>query len=122
MNYDLKINGVVMPPPAKGGIKEAHQLIWSENAGRVANAEFVGDIIAEKDTLSITWNELTYAQLTLIRSNTSKVGRAFIDVSFVTTEGQRRVVRCYNDGVSGTIVTYTPDGRIADVTLNLIEK
>lgn len=121
-DYNLYFDDVAMPAPAKEGISESDQLIWSSNAGRTANGTFVGDIIATKKTLSITWNQMTYDQLALIRSNISRIGHPFITVKYQSSDGQQKIFTGYTDGASNTIVTYTPDGKIAGVTLNVIEK
>lgn len=125
-DYNLYFDGVAMPPPAKEGINETDQLIWSSNAGRTANGTFVGDIIATKKTLSITWNQMTYDQLALIQSHISRMHHPFITVKYWTAggsaEGQQKTFTGYTDGASSTIVTYTPDGKIAGVTLSVIEK
>ena len=125
-DYHLYIDGTKMPPPAKEGIIDADQIIWSENAGRVANGDFVGDIIAVKKTLQITWGELTYEQYALIQSSISRLGHPFVTVSYwppsAKNDSQRRTIRCYSEGLTGTIVTYTPQGRIASVTVNLVQK
>ena len=119
---NLYFDGVAMPPPAKEGINETDQLIWSSNAGRAANGTFVGDIIATKKTLSITWNQMTYDRLALIRSNISRIGHPFITVKYRSSDGQQKIFTGYTEGSTGVIVTYTPDGKIAGVTLNVIEK
>ena len=121
-DYNLYFDGVAMPTPAKEGIVETNQLIWSENAGRTANGNFVGDIIAEKKTLVITWNEMTYEQLALIRSSISRIRHPFIAVKYWAADGQQKTFVGYTDGATSTIVTYTPTGKIAGVTLNIIEK
>lgn len=121
-DYNLYFDGVAMPPPAKEGINETDQLIWSSNAGRAANGTFVGDIIATKKTLSITWNQMTYDRLALIRSNISRIGHPFITVKYRSSDGQQKIFTGYTEGSTGVIVTYTPDGKIAGVTLNVIEK
>ena len=121
-DYNLYFDGVAMPPPAKEGINETDQLIWSSNAGRTANGTFVGDIIATKKTLAITWNQMTYDQLALIRSNISRIGHPFITVKYRSSDGQQKIFTGYTEGSTSIIVTYTPTGKIAGVTLNVIEK
>lgn len=121
-DYNLYFDGVAMPPPAKEGINETDQLIWSSNAGRAANGTFVGDIIATKKTLSITWNQMTYDRLALIRSNISRIGHPFITVKYRSSDGQQKIFTGYTEGSTSIIVTYTPTGKIAGVTLNVIEK
>ena len=121
-DYNLYFDGVAMPPPAKEGINETDQLIWSSNAGRTANGTFVGDIIATKKTLSITWNQMTYEQLALIQSHISRMHHPFIVVKYRAANGQQKTFTGYTEGSTGTIVTYTPTGKIAGVTVNIIEK
>lgn len=121
-DYNLYIDNVKMPPPAKEGISEADQLIWSSNAGRTANGTFVGDIVATKKTLTINWNQMTYDQLALIRSSISRIRHPFIAVKYWAADGQQKTFVGYTDGATSTIVTYTPTGKIAGVTLNIIEK
>lgn len=120
--YDLKIDGAYMPTPAKDGITEADQLIWSSNAGRTANGNFVGDIIAVKRTITITWNELFYSDYMRIHNAISRVGKPFITVSYVNCCGERKTITGYTEGLSGRIATYTETGRVKDVFLNVVEK
>lgn len=125
-DYNLYFDNVKMPAPAKEGISESDQLIWSSNAGRTANGTFVGDIIATKKTLSITWNQMTYDELALIRNSISRLRHPFIVVKYWTaggsSAGQQKTFTGYTDGTSSVIVTYTPTGKISGVTLNVIEK
>ena len=121
-DYNLYIDNVKMPPPAKEGISEADQLIWSSNAGRTANATLLCDIIATKKTLTINWNQMTYDQLALIRSNISRIGHPFIVVRYISSNGAEKTFTGYTEGSTSIIVTYTPTGKIAGVTVNIIEK
>ena len=121
-DYDLYIDGRTMPPPAREGIVESDQLIWSENAGRTASGHFVGDIIASKKTLTITWNELTYAEFLTIKNAISQVGKPFVDIRYVDCSGEQKTFRGYTEGLTGTIVTYTGAGRVSNVTLNAVQQ
>ena len=121
-DYNLYLNGVKMPPPAKDGIVEQDQLIWSANAGRTANGNFVGDVIATKKTIAITWNVLTYSDFLTIHNNISKVGRPFITVKYTDSSGTVRSFTGYTEGLTGTIVTYTGKGKVSNVTLNVVQE
>ena len=121
-DYNLYIDNVKMPPPAKEGIIEADQLIWSSNAGRTANGTFVGDIIATKKTLTINWNQMSYDDFATIQNHLSRIGHPFITVKYQSSDGQQKIFTGYTEGSTGTIVTYTPTGKIAGVTVNIIEK
>lgn len=122
LDYNLYFDNVKMPAPAKEGINESDQLIWSSNAGRTANGTFVGDIIATKKTLSITWNRMSYDQLALIQSHISRIHYPFITVKYRSINGQQKIFTGYTEGSTGIIVKYSTTGEIAGVTLNIIEK
>lgn len=48
MTDDIIIDGVTMPTPALSGLTIKKEKIWSNNTGRVANGDMVGDLIAIK--------------------------------------------------------------------------
>ena len=48
MTDDIIIDGVTMPTPALGGLTIKKEKVWSNNTGRAANAEMIGDVIAIK--------------------------------------------------------------------------
>ena len=73
---DIATNQVA--EPAKGGVVITEEPVWSENTGRDVNTgKMIGDIVAWKKTVSITWPPLTFAQTNKILNligvgNTSK--------------------------------------------------
>lgn len=121
-DYNLYLNKVKMPPPAKDGLVEQDQLIWSDNAGRTANGNFVGDVIATKKTITVTWNMLTYREFMIINQNISRIGRPFILVSYIDSSGTVCSFTGYTEGLTGTIITYTGEGKVSNVTLNIIQR
>lgn len=63
----LKAGDTTLPSPTE--LSTDDELIWSEETGRVASGKMVGDVIAEKKTLSITWEFLTEKEVALIARN-----------------------------------------------------
>lgn len=63
----IKANNATLPSPTQ--ISSGEELIWSSSTGRSDNGLMIGDIIAEKQTLSITWEYLTKAQKNIIKQN-----------------------------------------------------
>lgn len=124
MDNNVIVDGITLPPPAQGGIVLTPQLIWSSNAGRVANAEFVGDIKAQKLTGTITWEgDLTYAEMRKIVSAFSHLGKPFFSLTFTDELGVRRTLRCYSTGVSSTIRVYRDAaGNVTGVSVQFVEK
>lgn len=67
MAAELKANGIILPSPVQ--IKSGHEIIWSSNTGRNAKGDTIGDVIAKKKTIDITWGILTESQLRTIDDN-----------------------------------------------------
>ena len=76
MTDDIIIDGVTMPTPALSGLTIKKEKIWSNNTGRVANGDMVGDLIAIKYTLEITWPMLS-------RADAAKIDAAISPAFFV---------------------------------------
>lgn len=63
----LMAGSTELPAPTELSVDD--ELIWSEETGRVASGKMVGDVIAEKKTLSITWGILTEKEVSVIAQN-----------------------------------------------------
>ena len=67
MKPELILDGIRLPTPAKDGIVITPNHIWSQNAGRnTATGRMVGDIIAVKYTVTVTYALLTDEEMQLI--------------------------------------------------------
>ncbi|GAB5081323.1 hypothetical protein Osc1_04960 [Hominimerdicola sp. 21CYCFAH17_S] len=121
MDNNIVVDGVTLPPPAQEGVSYAPEAIWSENAGRAGNCDFVGDVRAVKGTLSITWESLTYSEVSLIRGAFTQLGKPFFNVTFTDDTGQRKVLRCYSTLPSSSIRIYNKSGDVANMTVDIVE-
>jgi hypothetical protein len=81
MVQKLYFNSTEIPAPADGGVKFKNNKIWSNNTGRSSNCVMVGDIRAIKKTISLSWFNLTPAQVATINSFISNIGRPFFNVT-----------------------------------------
>ena len=80
---------ITLPAPTQMKIDD--EIIWSSNTGRSASGVMIGDVIAQKKNVSITWGILTETELALIK----KVMIAgFFPISF------------RDDGIDMTISSY----------------
>lgn len=79
------------PLPAPVSISTSDEIIWSDNTGRVASGNMVGDVVAEKKNMEIKWGILTEAEVALIKS---KLCAGFFPFTF------------RDDGVELTIQSY----------------
>jgi len=76
---ELIIDGVTMPTPSLNGMTIKKEKVWSNNTGRAANAEMIGDVIAIKYTIECTWPMLSRADVAKIDT---AISPAFFDVTF----------------------------------------
>lgn len=53
----LKVDNVTLPEPKT--LTTEHNKIWSSNTGRLDSGYFVGDLIAVKRKLNITWGPMS---------------------------------------------------------------
>lgn len=63
----ITVNGVELAAPDT--ITHNDEIIWAYNTGRAADGTMLGDVIAEKETFTITWGILTEEEFEAIRSN-----------------------------------------------------
>lgn len=90
MSISIKAGGVALPSPTE--LTAGSEIIWSANTGRTASGLMVGDVVAEKRTLTIRWGVLTMGELALLRE---KLVSGFfpltltVDGDSVTVEGYR---------------------------------
>ncbi|MGN0299235.1 MAG: hypothetical protein ACI4C1_08670 [Lachnospiraceae bacterium] len=73
----LTAGETVLPAPVQ--LSVGNEIIWSSNTGRGANGIMVGDVVAEKHKLKVTWGILTASELALIKS---KLATGFILITF----------------------------------------
>lgn len=66
MAVSLKVNNTEIPSPVDLSID--YETIWSSDAGRDLSGLFSGNVVAEKQTIQITWGYLTAAEVRTIRN------------------------------------------------------
>lgn len=64
-------NGKRVPLPAPSTISVGDEILWSSNTGRASTGKMIGDVIAEKETLSIKWQYMTAADKNTIKTSLS---------------------------------------------------
>ncbi len=84
----MKFNNTEIKTPSMLSFKP--EKVWSSNTKRTASGLMVGDVIAIKETITITWNTLSpqqVAQLDAIISN------AFFNVTFMDPRSNTEVTK-----------------------------
>lgn len=63
---EIIASGVSLPSPTQ--IQISDELIWSSNTGRVTDGTMVGDAIAQKKSIEITWEYVSESEASTISS------------------------------------------------------
>ena len=123
MATTVYINNVEMPVPALNGISIADEPIWSSKTGRNTSGKMIGDIVARKTTISISWPPLTFTQAALIRDTIKNAG-AFFPLQYYDTNASTRVTKTvYAGNVPRTLYSLAPGKRlIYGITVQFIEQ
>lgn len=115
----IKIDGVEMPP-----IKEmtiTREPTWSKNTGRGADGTMIGDIVAQKITLQITFIPMSDKEAAVLAAATDP---AFFNVTFKDpVTNTMKTKRMYAGSLPFPVysyVDYLP--RYVGVGLKLVEK
>ena len=119
---DLVVNGVTLPTPAHNGVTIAREKIWSSDTGRTASGKMVGNIVAQKTTIKLTWPPLTLAQTALIEQAVSS-NTEFFTVKFNDASGTRQTMTMYAGTPTYTQFSWANGIQyVTDVAVDLIER
>lgn len=89
------VDGIKLPTPSEDGFAVTPNKIWSSNAGRNSSTgRFVGDVIAVKYTVTLTYKHLADAQMQLLWNITSDAA-AWHTLIFPLNDGSVRKMICY---------------------------
>lgn len=117
MAVTIKSGSVTLPSPVE--VKTSNEIIWSANTGRSGTGKMIGDVVAEKETIDITWGVLTKAQFNLIKSNMKSGFHPFtliIDGESVTIPSYRSTLTKEILGTFGGVTYYK------NATVSVIEQ
>ena len=120
----LFINGTQVAEPAKGGVVITEGPVWSENTGRDVNSgKMIGDIVAWKKTVAVTWPPLTFAQVNTIIQQI-KAGGAFFKIKYNDSSASSlKEITVYSSNLSRTIESISAAyKRQTGVTVSFIEQ
>ena len=115
----IKIGGVEMPPVKE--LTVTREPIWSKNTGRSANGTMVGDIVAYKTKLQITFVPLSDSQAAVLAAATRP---AFFDVRYHDPEdNEKKTVKMYAGSLPFKVYSYVEGfPRYVGTAISLIEK
>lgn len=123
----LQINGVTVAEPANSGVQISEEPIWSEKTGRDVNSgSMIGDIVAWKRTVAITWPPLTFAQVEAIKTAIGvRAQRPFFSLAYTDSGGNTVLepITVYSGNLEHTIYSISNAyKRQTPVTVTFIER
>lgn len=117
---EVKKQGQNIALPAPSRIQVGDEIIWSSNTGRTADGYMVGDIIAEKESLDITWSYLTKGERNLIKNN---LVAGFFPL-IINIDGSPYELEIYRGTLMSVPLGMLDDGNyyFQEITVSIIER
>ncbi len=100
----LKAGDVVLPAPAS--IKVSDEIIWDSKTGRTLDGTMVGDVVAEKKTVSIQWGVMPAEKMKLI---VDTIVAGFLPVTFYDL-GEELTISVYRSTLERDVIGWLDDG------------
>ncbi|MCQ2464386.1 MAG: hypothetical protein MJ095_02240 [Oscillospiraceae bacterium] len=117
--FKVKYNNTEVILPEPQSMTYEHNKIWSANTGRLDSGYFVGDIIANKRKLNVTWGACTAADAVKILN---AVNQAFVTIWYTAEDGTIQTGEFYWGDVSGDAYNYTVQHIMSGFSCNAIER
>ena len=116
-------NMTLLPSPVS--LKPTEEIIWSENTGRAQSgtnkAKMIGDVVATKRTYNITWDMLTAAELSTIRTKL-KAGFFIFGLGQTLAEARTNSGSFYRSEIAYDTVQAGGETRYKGVSVSVIEQ
>lgn len=113
----LIVDNVTLPEPQS--LTPEHNKIWSANTGRLDSGYFVGDLIAVKRKLNITWGPCTKEDAQKILAATRK---PFVQIKYINEENEEDQGEFYWGDLSGDFYNLTVKHIMSGFSCNAIER
>lgn len=113
----LKVNGITLPEPKS--MTPEHNKLWSTNTGRLDSGYFVGDLIAIKRKLNITWGPCTADDARMIKN---AVNQQFVTIEYTGEDGTDQSGEFYWGDLTGEFYNLTVEYIMSGFSCNAIER
>jgi hypothetical protein len=119
----MVINGTTVRTPKLGGVVITDEPIWSSKTGRGTDGDMLGEIVAWKTTIAVTWPPLTFSESKKIR-NAIKTGGSFFKIKYYDDDVSKMVEKTVYVGNMPRTVYSLVDScrRHTDVSISFIEQ
>lgn len=119
----MVINGITVATPSHNGVVITDEPIWSSNTGRSSTGKMIGDIIAWKTTIAVSWPPLSFSAAEKIRDAVINAGPFFKIkyYDFKTDRMQEKTV--YAGNIPRTLYSLAAgQQKYTDITITFIEQ
>lgn len=118
MKEILKAGSIVLPAPVSISVND--ELIWTSDTGRTMDGTMVGEVVAEKKTVSIKWGILRESDIVLIKRG---IINGFFPVTF-RDDGVDMTITAYRGTLSKEQIGRLTDGIFyyRSATVDIIER
>lgn len=118
MEFELRASDTLLPAPVEMMVND--EIIWSANTGRSASGKMLGDVVAEKGTVTITWGILPETDVATIQ-NAMPAG--FFPLKF-PDGGATRTITVYRGPFEREQLGYVGDGLLwyRSVSVELVQQ
>ena len=99
----FKINNTTVAEPAVNGVVVTDETIWASNTGRNTKGKMIGDIIARKTHVEVTWPTLSYSAAKTIK-DAIESGGEFFEIQYPDIDAG---IQGQNDSNPGALKTTT---------------
>lgn len=119
----MVINGVTVAAPKQGGVSITDEPIWASNTGRSSTGKMVGDIVAWKTTVAVTWPPLSFSESKKLR-DAIKSAPPFFKIKYPDFSGSTQVEKTvYAGNVPRTLYSIAEgQRRHTGITITFIEQ
>ncbi|MCQ2463983.1 MAG: hypothetical protein MJ095_00210 [Oscillospiraceae bacterium] len=110
-------NYITLPEPQ--ALTPERNKIWSANTGRLDSGLFVGDLIAIKRKLNISWGPMTASDAKKI---INAVNQQYVKIKYTGEDGEEQEGEFYWGDLSGDVYNLTVSHIMSGFTCNAIER
>lgn len=120
----ITVNGVQLPPMKENGLTIIPHKLWGANSGRNnSTGVFVGDLVAVKYELQMSWEDITDTEFAIIDAAVNSM-QPFLQVTFCPSAATGYITRYFyaNDPQYPVKAWRATETVYGNVTATLIEK
>lgn len=119
----MVINNVEVATPKIGGITVTDEPIWASNTGRSSTGKMIGDIVAWKTTVAVSWPPLSFDEAKKIRDTVKNAGPFFV-IKYYDFDAKTMVGKTvYANKLPRTLYSLADKNqRYKDITITFIEQ